>query len=709
MRRVRPPLTLLGLALISAAATACSSEAGSSAQTSTSATAAQGSVSAAASSLPEPEAAPRAKANVREGGALALAVGEQALYLADEDHKALRRIPLPSASAVPSADQVQTLELPGAPAQVLALAGRVLVTVRDPGLLLVIERDEQGALFEKGRVELPADAWGVGLSADESIVLVSSAWTSQISAVELGSLQKLWSLEVAREPRAVVLNEQGTVAYVSHLVGSALTKLEAAGPGGLASPPKVSSVGLTPAPLRSPSGVTLGASLGYAALLSPDQSRLFVARHALGALGENAWFGASTVDVLLTADDSSLAPRRHNLLPFLRADKAPSGRELVVPGKPLSPFTQPRAMAYRKSTQTLLVASEGDDLLAELDATGLDPARGVLRSYVVGSDYDPLLPVAGTCGAPSGLALSSDEKTAWVWCRSTYDLAVVKLEDFSRESAPAKELPAAVVSTVRLAEEPLADKDGAIGRRLFYNATDRITSGGLACAGCHPEGRDDGHVWHEAKFNTTDGTHTNFVGDAADIPQEEGVRGLPRRTPMLAGLVAAAGPYGWHGESPDLAARLNAGFGLHRWGGMPKHDGSNLIARAGRLTVFLRRGLVPPPALGRELSETEKRGRDVFASPEVRCAQCHAAETGFTNRAVYSLAKLPVRGGFDEEEEAGFKTPSLRFIGGRAPYFHDGRAPSLEWIINNNNDRMGSTNQLSGVDRAALVAYLKTL
>jgi cytochrome c peroxidase len=76
---------------------------------------------------------------------------------------------------------------------------------------------------------------------------------------------------------------------------------------------------------------------------------------------------------------------------------------------------------------------------------------------------------------------------------------------------------------------------------------------------------------------------------------------------------------------------------------------------------------------------------------------------------VYSLAKLPVRGGFDEEEEAGFKTPSLRFIGGRAPYFHDGRAPSLEWIINNNNDRMGSTNQLSGVDRAALVAYLKTL
>ena len=61
------------------------------------------------------------------------------------------------------------------------------------------------------------------------------------------------------------------------------------------------------------------------------------------------------------------------------------------------------------------------------------------------------------------------------------------------------------------------------------------------------------------------------------------------------------------------------------------------------------------------------------------------------------------------DDHGRFRAPSLRNVALTAPYFHDGRAPSLEWIINNNNDRMGSTNQLSGVDRAALVAYLKTL
>jgi cytochrome c peroxidase len=633
-------------------------------------------------------------------------VGEAALYVADEDHRAVRRVPLPIRSDAPS----RAFDLPGAPAQVLPLARRVLVTVRDPGLLLVLEPDAKGELIEKARVGLPADAWGVAVTPDEKTALVTSAWTGQVSAVDLPSMKKLWSVDVGREPRAVVVRESGEAAYVTHLVGGALTKLDAQGAGGFAEAPKVSSVVLPPAPLRSPSGVTLSASLGYAAALSPDESRLFVARHALGALGEDAWFGASTVDVLVTAGDAPLAPRRHDRMPFLRADKAPMGTELIVPGKPLSPFTQPRAIVYRKSTRTLLVASEGDDVVVELDATGVDPTRGVLRTFRVGAGYDANLPVASTCGAPAGLALSDDERTLWVWCRSTYDLATVALDEFAADRTPSRAAPLPEASVVRLAEDPLADTDAALGRRLFYNATDRVTSGGLACAGCHPEGRDDGHVWHEAKINTKDGTHVNFLGHQANIPAEEGVRGVPRRTPMLAGMVEATGPYGWRGESADLPTRLGAGFGLHRWGGMPAHQGANVSARSGRLVQFLRKGLVPPPALGRELDATELRGRQLFSSAEVGCAQCHVPDTGYTNRVPVPLAKLPVREGFDDEEKAAaFKTPSLRWVGGRAPYFHDGRAASLEWMINNNNDRMGTTNHLSGVDRAALIAFLRTL
>ena len=56
-----------------------------------------------------------------------------------------------------------------------------------------------------------------------------------------------------------------------------------------------------------------------------------------------------------------------------------------------------------------------------------------------------------------------------------------------------------------------------------------------------------------------------------------------------------------------------------------------------------------------------------------------------------------------------FNTPSLNHLALTAPYMHDGSAPSLEVLLAQNRDRMGRTSQLTGDERAALVAYLKTL
>lgn len=669
-------------------------------------TSASGASSARAPSVPSSKpSAERAAPPTRSGGALARAAGEDALYLADEDHHVILRIPLPV-----RADTVGTsLELPGAPAQVLPLSGRVLVTVREPGLLLVLTPGANGALAESARVPLPDDAWGLAVTPDERTAIVTSAWTHRVSSIDLATSTVRWSIDVAREPRGVVIAPDGATAYVTHLVGASLTRidgLDGAGPGP-GSGPSPHAVLLPPAPLRAPHGVTLPAALGYAAVLSPDGARLFVGRHALGALGEESWFGASTVDVLLTANDTPLAIARRDGLPFLRADRAPDGADLAVPGLPLSPFTQPRAIAYRATTRTLLVASEGDDVLVELDATGVDPSRTSLRRYPVGPARAALGPGEGTCGAPTGLALSADEATAWVWCRSTFHLATVSLDAFGPEGAPDTTTAPAAVVLAKIADDPL-DPEAAMGRRLFHDATDRVTSGGLACSGCHPEGRDDGHVWHEAKINTRHGTNVNFLGHDANAPPQDGVRGVPRRTPMLAGRVAAEGPYGWHGESPTLPARLEAGFGLHRWGGVPAHADDDRAVRATRLAAFLRRGLVPPPAIRRELDERERRGREVFLSERAACASCHLPEKDYTDRAAYPMPRVARRPGFDDEQ-AEYKTPSLRFVGGRAPYFHDGRAPSLRWILDNNDDRMGKTNHLSAADRDALVAFLETL
>jgi hypothetical protein len=51
----------------------------------------------------------------------------------------------------------------------------------------------------------------------------------------------------------------------------------------------------------------------------------------------------------------------------------------------------------------------------------------------------------------------------------------------------------------------------------------------------------------------------------------------------------------------------------------------------------------------------------------------------------------------------------LRFVAGTAPYFHDGRYPSLTALLTGTKTTMGHTAQLDDHGRAALEAYLRTL
>ena len=689
------------------------------------------------------------KAVAREGSTIARSPSNDALYVADEDRGVVHVITMPVDVDRPPV----TVKVPGQPAQVLALADRVLVTIRSEGaiapgtdllpeeraasapaaapsssasaapaavkpkgpekyekpktvpsatgsgLLLVMRPDAEKGLVVESKVELPEDAWGVAVTPDEKTALVTSAWTHKVSGVEIATGKTRFSVDVAREPRAVVVHPNGKAAYVTHLVGTALTKIEGID-GEAASARRIE---LPASPLRTPVGMKSNASLAYSAVLSPDGSRLYVPRHALGGMGPQVWMGVSAVDVLLTKDDSPLAPSRvagptmttHEAT-GLAADQETGGDG---PRTAPNPFVQPRAVVYRKSSDTLLVASEGTDELASLLAGPVDPALFVKGTFELRKDPDPKYKVATACGAPSGIALAENERTAWVFCRSTHTLLVVPLEDQSPQRL------------MRLGEEPLPAQ-AALGRKLYYNGSDEVTSGGMGCAGCHPEGREDGHVWHE---RDAVGQGPNFFAGAANMPgwdAEKGTGGgFARQTPMLAGRVVYEGPYGWHAESPNLSHRLTNGFLLHRWGDLPYgHDRKELTERAMALRAFLRQGLVPPPRKARELSEEEKRGQEVFLRVETKCAGCHVPDMDYSDRAPYPVySKLEPPKTFDADPELAYKTPSLRFVGGTAPYAHDGRFSTLEELIDLNDDRMGNTNQLTRPERAALVAFLRTL
>ena len=54
-------------------------------------------------------------------------------------------------------------------------------------------------------------------------------------------------------------------------------------------------------------------------------------------------------------------------------------------------------------------------------------------------------------------------------------------------------------------------------------------------------------------------------------------------------------------------------------------------------------------------------------------------------------------------------TPSLRFVAGTAPYFHDGRYATLAELLEHSQGKMGWGKDMSQRDLSALEAFLLTL
>ncbi len=325
----------------------------------------------------------------------------------------------------------------------------------------------------------------------------------------------------------------------------------------------------------------------------------------------------------------------------------------------------PRAAAATEGGG-LLVACQGIDALVELDGRSLDPVGVERRRFRVPA-------------GPTGLAVDAEHGRAVVWSQFARELAVIDLAAGER-AAPATR----VMSEARVQRIPAAHKLASRlsakeqrGRRLFFTTDDpRISHDGRACASCHPEGRDDSLTW-----STPDG---------------------PRQTIMLAGRVAGSEPYGWFGNNRSLRDHVAQSF--KRLGGtglLGDRDREDLDALLAWLTAM------PAPSTAGALRDPAHaalaaRGREVFDAPALGCSTCHLG--GGTDKAPHD-----VQSGDVLETSVRFDTPSLRFVGGTAPYFHDGRFATLEALLERSDGKMGHTIDLPRADLLALVAYLEDL
>jgi cytochrome c peroxidase len=263
---------------------------------------------------------------------------------------------------------------------------------------------------------------------------------------------------------------------------------------------------------------------------------------------------------------------------------------------------------------------------------------------------------------------------------------------------------------------PYSDAKRALGETLFHDK--RLSADGtFACATCHVLGK-----------GLSDGRVT-----AVGVPG----RALARHTPTLWNL-AWAGPVFWDGRARSLEEQVAGPITAPDEMAQPM---APLIARLAKDKTYAQvfaKAFPKEPRVSEDnlrktrfdrwvegnsaaLTAREADGFRLFAG-KAGCANCHSGWS-FTDYAFYDVGLESEDRGRGavlrlEQAEHAFKTPSLREIGRRAPYMHDGSIATLADAVKHYVD--GITDRptlppdlrkitLSADEQAALVAFLGSL
>jgi hypothetical protein len=566
-------------------------------------------------------------------------------YIADADEPTLHTVDL----AGPA--EIATTTLIGRPEQVLVLAdGRVAVTLRASNAVQVLEPgvEEDAALETRCVVGTSAEPIALATTPDDGTLLLTTGWAHGLHAYDATTLAPKFEVALPRDPRTALVSDDGTRAFVAHVVGARMSVVDLTTPDHAV---RTIDLAARSSGDESPEAPMLKGCQGFAltkvdAARDGKQAKMIdrvfapmVSVNSGEGLSESSGYGPDGPSEIGEVAVVDAAAERA----LTRVVRSPNNAETSPP------CLLPRAAAYDDGS--IYVTCLGIDALLKLDARGVDPSQSELSRWQVAA-------------GPTGVAVDSEHHRAAVWSQFDREISLVDTDK--------------VMPPVRLAlarQTAGITSNVALGRRLFHRVGDaRISGDGRACASCHPDGREDALTW-----STPDGS---------------------RQTPMLAGRLAETAPYGWMGASDGVRDHLKKTFERLGGEGLPQGELTALIDYVSTMAP-------PVSAVAFVPSEKQKlvaRGRALFESAETGCGTCHDAARGFSDGMRHS-----VTAGRSDRPENAFDTPSLRFVAGPAPYFHDGRYKTLDDVLTAPDHAMGTSTQLSRPDRAALVAYLETL
>jgi YVTN family beta-propeller protein len=615
-------------------------------------------------------------------GSLALSVDGSRLYVADADNNQLVVVDAAARKVL------QTIAVGNEPSHVLtAPDGRVFVSNRQSRSVSVVD---PVAGRELARIAVGTEPTGMAFTPDGRTLLVANTTNANVSVIDVATLQQTRIIPTDPDPYDITMLPGGH-AYVTHTRAGTVSVVD------LATGTVLRGINLGPTPditsnqIRAPEGpvtpvisstgrVYIPLSLaGTDGNLSPNLETVGYS----GSVSATSVTPPVVVPAMATVDSATgtLLPGAgfaavnncNTEPPEVRTDVPPMtllslGTALSGPSAAvLDPHGVYVYVAHMNSNNVAIIATNPAKAPSPaLNSDGLNALpQGVVTLVNVGA-------------GPNGLAIPPTAAEAYVYNSFDHTISVIG-PDAGRDKVI--ELTRFSVGATSLSPEQ------DLGRRLFYSASDPRMStaaiGGVACASCHLQGREDGRTWQ--------------------FPEG------PRNTPTLAGRhLATTAPYHWDGGLSDMPAFSQVV--TSRMGG----TGAGLSdADFNAIGAFLD-GQAPPdnPYRTATLSASAQRGQALFAGAAA-CITCHSG-ADYTDNLFHDVGTLVNQTVTGKPEAASFphglNTPSLRNVFISAPYLHDGsRATLRARIMDSPGNMHGNTSQLSSDQVDDLVAFLQTL
>ena len=597
---------------------------------------------------------------------IAAGPGGRSLWLTSPDDNTVVEV------AYPGLAVLRRIAVPGSPAELTRLDdGRLLVTRAQATALTVIDLARPTPKVasidlpcggSRAVIAIPAGTEGMA----HGVAMVTCPTDDLVAVVDLNTGRSVAQISVSGRPSGVVTD--GKEVTVSSAVGGNLRTWKLAAIADALGPAPAPAPGGAPRRIRPP-------SISRKVWTDGDRSP-----SALGALdiGRHGVVGVyQVVDNLRTVSAADLEAGRGGYGTPLK------GRARIEPaisgacGARFADFTEP---AQALSGPVAVAAARRGDLVWVVGQFSHTVAAVHCRAGPR-SGRSTVAAMFHVGDGARGITLSGDGREAFV--DVGFDHAVAHLKLPTRDQAADDEVlePSMVVRrpTKVAGLTPVALE----GRRMFHDATDpHLTpSGVVTCASCHPAGGDDGLRWR--------------------IQTVEIARKL-RRTPPVWGLDPATKPLHWDGGFATADALVDQT--VHEVMG-----GDGLAVDTSPISQYLSELRPPPPAPARTAGQhmAVDRGRALFESAAVGCASCHLGATGTDGEHHDVIAPSAERDGLLSE----VVTPSLTGTRGRAPYFHDGRSPTLAAALSEapaKGHHHGHAESLSPSELADLLAYLRS-